>query len=311
MNKTCVYLGSELASYAFGDDHPFGPLRHDSFEEAFKAQGLDKKVTVLEPQQAERSLIEMFHTSEYVSRVHEKSRTGRGHLDHGDTPAFKGVYEAASYVAGSVIEAVDRLLANEFKHAFIPIAGLHHASRTCAAGFCAFNDCGIAIEYLKHQGFSKILYVDIDAHHGDGVYYGFEDDPSLIFVDIHEDGQYIYPGTGSADETGKGPAKGHKLNIPMPKDADDKAFVKAWAEAEIFIENFKPEFILFQCGADSLEGDPITHMKYSAEAHAHATKSLVNIAHKYADDRLLVMGGGGYNHDNIAAAWTRVVAELI
>jgi len=309
--KTCVYLGSELASYAFGDDHPFGPLRHDSFEEAFKAQELDTKVTTLEPHRAERSLIEMFHTAEYVSKVYEKSKTGHGHLDHGDTPAFKGVYESASYVVGSVIEATDRLLANEFKHAFIPIAGLHHASRTCAAGFCAFNDCGVVIEYLKSKGLTKILYVDIDAHHGDGVYYSFEDDPALIFVDIHEDGQYIYPGTGSANETGTGPAKGYKLNIPMPPGTDDKAFLEAWSQAEKFIDKFEPEFILLQCGADSLEGDPITHMKCSADAHGHTTRSLVNIANKYANDRLLVMGGGGYNHDNIAAAWSRVVAELI
>ena len=110
----------------------------------------------------------------------------------------------------------------ECRRAFVPIAGLHHAARDRAAGFCVFNDCGVAIELLKRAGLKRIAYVDIDAHHGDGVFYAFEDDPAVIFADLHEDGRYLYPGTGMAEEIGKGAARGMKLNVPLPPGADDQ-----------------------------------------------------------------------------------------
>ncbi len=122
-----------------------------------------------------------------------------------------------------------------------------------------FNDCGIAVELLrKRNGLKRIAYVDIDAHHGDGVYYAFEDDPDLIFADIHEDGRYLYPGTGRSDETGKGAARGTKLNLPVPPGSDDAVFAAEWPKVLAHVERHEPEFIILQCGADSLDGDPIT-----------------------------------------------------
>ena len=194
---------------------------------------------------------------------------------------------------------------------FSPIAGLHHAGREHAAGFCVFNDCGIAIEYLRQKhGLKRIAYVDIDAHHGDGVFYGFEDDPDLIFADLHEDGRYLYPGTGAADETGKGAATGTKLNIPMAPGSGDDEFDAAWHLVEAYIDNAAPEFIIMQCGADSLEGDPITHLCYTEEAHAMAAKRLCKLADRHCGGRIVGTGGGGYNRRNLARAWTRVVQSF-
>jgi acetoin utilization protein AcuC len=174
-----------------------------------------------------------------------------------------------------------------------------------------FNDCGVAIEAArKIHGIRRVAYVDIDAHHGDGVFYAFERDADLLFVDLHEDGRYLYPGTGSRSETGRGEAEGTKLNIPMPPGADDEAFLVAWDEVERYLEAARPELILLQCGADSLAGDPITHLRYTAEAHAHAARRLAVLADRHAGGRLLAMGGGGYNRTNLARAWTRVVEEL-
>lgn len=309
--STCVYLGAKLASYGFGNNHPFGPQRHQAFETALRTLKLDQQVSILEPVSTNRKMIELFHDKDYVDRVIQQSATGIGYLDYGDTPAFKGIFESACYVAGSVLNGVDQLLNNHFQHAFIPIAGLHHARRQGAAGFCVFNDCGIAIEYLKSQGLDQILYVDIDAHHGDGVFYGFEDDPELIFADIHESGKHLYPGTGHSNETGRAMAKGFKLNIPMQPGADDDDFILAWQQLETFISQFQPQFILFQCGVDSMAGDPITHLKYSSRSHALATRTLIDIAQRHCDGKLLVMGGGGYNHHNIAEGWTAVIKELI
>ncbi|WP_420831669.1 hypothetical protein [Bathymodiolus japonicus methanotrophic gill symbiont] len=150
-HSCCVYLGNELAAYGFGNDHPFGPMRHHVFEQEFYRQSLQEKVDILPPQTIGQKVLELFHTHAYVEQVKQQSILGTGYPDQGDTPAFTGMYEAASFVAGTVCAAVDRIMRNEYQRAFIPIAGLHHARRNIAAGFCVFNDCGIAIEYLRQQ----------------------------------------------------------------------------------------------------------------------------------------------------------------
>jgi acetoin utilization protein AcuC len=311
-NGTCIVIGERIARYAFGDGHPFGPDRHDVFTRELAAEGLDRRVLALAPRAATRSELELFHLPAYLDLVQARSLTGEGYLDAGDTPAFKGVYEAASDVVGSTLVATEALMTGQARRAFVPIAGLHHASRGHAAGFCVFNDCGVVVEHLKKaHGLERIAYIDIDAHHGDGVYYGFEDDPALIFADLHEDGRFLYPGTGASEETGSGAARGTKLNLPLPPGAGDPQFREAWSAVEAHLERHRPQFLIFQCGADSLEGDPITHLRLTEEAHAHAAQRLCQIADRFASGRILGVGGGGYNRRNIARAWTRVVRAFV
>jgi acetoin utilization protein AcuC len=244
--------------------------------------------------------------------VKERSVSGQGFLDGGDTPAFRGVYEAAAVVVGATLNATSAIMKGQCRRAFVPIAGLHHAGRDHAAGFCVFNDCGVAIELLRrNSGLERIAYVDIDAHHGDGVFYAFEDDPGVIFADMHEDGRYLYPGTGASTETGKGPAEGTKLNLPMAPGSDDEAFAAVWPRVMAHVEKFAPEFIILQCGADSLEGDPITHLRYSASSHGKAARDLADLADRLGHGRVLGLGGGGYNRLNLAQAWTAVVEGLL
>ena len=310
--SVCVFLGEDLQRYGFGDGHPFGPDRMDAFWREACDRGLEGAVRLCEPVMAARADITRFHDDRYIERVIELSALGHGFLDQGDTPVFQGIYEAAAFVVGTTLAACRRLMEGDCRRAFIPIAGLHHARRDGAAGFCAMNDCGVAIEWLKSEhGLRRIAYVDIDAHHGDGVYYAFDADPVLAFADLHEDGRYLYPGTGLASENGRGDAAGTKLNIPMPPDADDRQFLEAWQRVETFVDAARPEFILFQCGADGLAGDPITHLRYSSAAHEHATASLCRLADRHCHGRLLAMGGGGYNRRNLALAWTAVLARLV
>jgi acetoin utilization protein AcuC len=307
-----VYRGTEIAAYGFGDPHPFGTDRHDVFHKELADSGLHDSIEYGHPRQATVDELALFHTAEYIDKVSRMSADGKGWLDDGDTPAVQGIYDAASSVVGAVLCAVDEIMHGNHKRSFIPIAGLHHAARDHAAGFCVFNDCGIAVEYLRKRfGLARIAYVDIDAHHGDGVFYGFEDDPDLIFADIHEDGRHLYPGTGAANETGRGRALGTKLNIPLPPGADDRDFHAAWKHVEDYIEAAEPEFIVMQCGADSLAGDPITHLCWTEEAHAAAAASLCRLANKYAAGRIIGTGGGGYNRRNVARAWTRVVQSFV
>ena len=307
-----VYGGEALARYGFGHGHPFGPDRHDAFWAALRRAGLDQMVEQRQPVVAEQAAIERFHTHRYVERVKRQSVSGEGFLDYGDTPAFPGVYEAAATVVGCTLDALSGLMDGRCRRAFVPIAGLHHARREVAAGFCVFNDCGVAIETLLNvHGLERVAYVDIDAHHGDGVYYAFETEPRLAVADFHEDGRYLYPGTGAAHECGAGAAHGTKLNIPLPPGAADAVFMEQWQQVEALLRRYPPEFILLQCGADSLAGDPITHLRLSERSHQYAAQRLCRIADDAGNGRVLALGGGGYDRGNLGRAWVAVVRALL
>lgn len=307
-----VYFGDDLGAYGFGSGHPFGPDRIHAFWKETVKQGLDRKVEIGTPVHCNRGELARFHTTEYIDLVIAQSKTGSGYLDAGDTPALKGLYEAACSVVGSDLDGLISMMSGGQPRVFVPIAGLHHARRDTAAGFCVFNDAGVLIESLRDKfDVKRVAYVDIDAHHGDGVFYAFEDDPALIFADIHEDGRYLYPGTGFANETGKGSAAGTKLNIPVLPDSDDEEFFRAWPRLEEFVRAGKPDIIILQAGADSIANDPITHMKFSPKAHAHAARALCAVADEYCNGRIIALGGGGYNRTNLALAWNAVVDAML
>ena len=306
-----LVAGERLARYGFPDGHPFGPDRHAAFMREFEARGLGSRTRQLEPREATYEEITAFHQPAYVDFVRERSASGLGFLDAGDTPAFRGVYEAAATVVGASLRAAEAVLGGSARRGFVPIAGLHHAARDHAAGFCVFNDCGIVIELArKRYGLERVGYVDIDAHHGDGVFYAFEEDPGVIFADIHEDGHTLYPGTGAAEERGEGAAEGTKLNIPVPPGADDETFARVWPAVLAHLARFEPQLIILQCGADSLDGDPITHLRYTARSHGQAAADLAALADRLGHGRVLALGGGGYNRTNLASAWCAVIESL-
>lgn len=312
MSSVALYTGDELAAYAFGDGHPWGPDRQAAFLGQVRRQGLDSFVHPAEPARATDELLTLFHAPEHLAFVRERCARNVGWLDEGDTPARIGVDVAAEWVVGTAVAAAEAIMSGQCRRAMQGIGGLHHAARTHSAGFCVYNDIGVVIEHLKQRhGLARVAYVDIDAHHGDGVYFGFESDPTVVFADIHEDPATLYPHTGYRDETGSGAAEGTKLNLPLPAGSGDEAFHAAWQEAERFVDDFAPEFIILQCGADSLAGDPITHLRFTAAAHAHATRALCTIADRHAQGRLLALGGGGYDRPNIGLAWTAVLQALV
>lgn len=311
-SKVQVIRDQATAAYGFGHGHPFGPDRHDVFHAELEASGMAANVEFVEARQATREELLSYHTGEYLDFVRDTCDGGGAMLDAQDTPAWKGLYEAASAYVGGTLNLVDAVMTGRAQRGFIPIGGLHHAFRDKTAGFCVFNDCGIAAELLRsHYGLQRVAYVDIDAHHGDGMFYAFEEDPTVFIADMHEDGRVLFPGTGHRHETGKGAAEGTKLNIPLRPRSDDARFMEAWDEIEQFLEDARPEFILFQCGADSIAGDPLTHLKFSVDAHAHAARRLCELANRHAEGRIIGMGGGGYNHENLAKGWTAVVREFV
>jgi acetoin utilization protein AcuC len=310
--EVALYVDEALGKYGFPHGHPFGPDRQAAFWKEAVNQHLERSVSVVESREATPAEIERFHQPEHVARVDQLSEEGDGSIDYGDTPAYPGVYQASAHVCGAGLEGLARVMSGESYRTFQPIGGLHHARRGNAAGFCVFNDCGVVIEALRSvHGVKRVAYVDIDVHHGDGLYYPFEDDADLIYADIHEDGRFLYPGTGHAYERGKGAAEGMKLNIPMQPGWGDKEFLREWERVVDHVRRLKPEFIVMQCGADSLAGDPLAHLEYTPKAHAHAAKSLCALANEMCGGRIMGFGGGGYNRGNLAAAWCAVLDQFI
>ncbi len=309
---THLFLSEQLGHYGFPEGHPLSIDRQGAFWRAARARGLDRRVQLAPSSPAGRAAIERFHGPDYVDQVIAASQTGTGYLDYGDTPAFPGCFDVSAHLVGAALEGARRVAAGEALRTFQPIGGLHHARRRAAAGFCVFNDLGVLIETLRSEhGIRRIGYVDIDVHHGDGVFYEFEQDPELFVVDIHEDGRFLYPGTGFAHETGRGAAQGTKLNLPLKSGAGDADFMLAWSQAERFLDAFAPEFFILQCGADGLAGDPLADLRLTPAAHLHAARRMVALAERHAGGRLMAFGGGGYSLENLGSAWCAVLEALL
>ena len=310
-----VSFGQESFLYSFPTGNPMNASRLSPLAEFLEANGSAKgdrrMFQLVSPVAAKERDLLLFHTQGYIDRVKEASVSGVGLLDIGDTPAFEGVYEASLYPVGNTLQGLRMVMEGKVDHFFNPVGGLHHASPDEARGFCVFNDSVIAISRaLNDFKLRSVAYVDIDAHHGDGVYYEFEPDPRVIIGDIHEDGKYLYPGTGGDEEAGTGFGAGTKMNVGLPPGSGDAQFFEAFAKVEEFVRKAKPEMIFFQCGADGLAGDPITDLQYTPTVHAFATMRLHRLAHEVCGGRILAMGGGGYDPANVSAAWSAVVREL-
>jgi acetoin utilization protein AcuC len=309
MCRVCVVKGDGLLRYSFPPPHPFNSARVVGFWDELGKRSLGE--TLVEPERADEKVVALFHDEGHIEFVRKASTLGYGYLDEGDTPAFVGVLEAAELAVGSTLVCVEKVLGGEADHGFNPVGGLHHARPDRSAGFCVFNDIGVAIESLRMRGIQRVLYVDIDVHHGDGVFYPYEHDSKVFIFDVHEHGRFLYPGTGMENETGEGRAEGTKVNIPLLPGEGDERIKDILPKLEAFATRAAPEFIIFQCGADSVAGDPIGGLTFSEGFHSKVADLLHRIAHDHCQGRLVALGGGGYDPGNCAKAWTSVVMQLL
>jgi len=307
-----LYADDGLGRYGFPEGHPFGIDRQAAFLTEAEAQSLLTRASLEGGRAATREELERFHGSTYVDKVNTAESTGIGFLDGGDTPVFPGVYDASSYVVGTALTGLDHVMSGKYRRTLQPIGGLHHAGRGHAAGFCVFNDIGVVIETLRSRyGVQRIAYIDIDVHFGDGVFYAFEADPDVIIADVHQNPRTLYPGSGFAHETGTGEAVGTKLNFPLAPGSGDREFRDVWPQVEAHLDMFAPEFFIFQCGADGLQGDPLAGLAYTQLTHAFAARQLRALADRYAKGRLMALGGGGYNRTNLGQAWSAVLTAFL
>jgi acetoin utilization protein AcuC len=311
--KTALVHSDEWARFDYGPEHPLRMERLGLTWRLMEAYGLGALpgVRLVAPDLAGEDALTRFHTREYLD-VLRASDSGvapaiacRYGLGPGDNPVFPGVWDAARLAAGGSLLGARLIADGQVTRAFHFAGGLHHAMPGRASGFCYVNDAVLAIMRLRERGF-RVAYVDIDAHHGDGVQFAFYDDPNVLTVSTHERGDRLFPGTGFVVEMGEGAGLGYSVNVPLQPLTDDAVYHEAFeAVVPPLVTAFKPDALVLQLGIDSHRTDPLTHLSLTVQGFTRAVKRLLPLA-----PRVVALGGGGYDLTNVARAWTAAWAAM-
>jgi acetoin utilization protein AcuC len=307
MNRRAVFLSSpKIWERGHGPDHPLKPERLQRTFELLEEYGAFSAadVRLVEPEPASEDDLAMFHTREYIEIVKALSAGERSQdayqygFGPGDNPVFEGMFELALQSVGSGLTGAKLLVNDQCDVAFSIGGGLHHGGPDFASGFCVVNDVAVTLTWLLNQGL-RMMYVDIDAHHGDGVQNAFYESDQIMTVSFHQDGRTLFPGTGFVDEVGDGVGKGYSVNVPLPPLTDDELYL--WAFRQILpplFERFQPEILVTQLGVDTHIQDPLTQMMLTTEGQSEIFEIFNQIAPKW-----LAFGGGGYAIEVVPRAW--------
>ncbi|WP_326819422.1 acetoin utilization protein AcuC [Streptosporangium sp. NBC_01756] len=308
-----VVWDDALTSYDFGPGHPLAPVRVALTMALARELGVLDAVEVVGCAPASDDELALVHNRDYIEAVKRVSASGRPDLAHGlgteDNPAFVGVHEASALITGASIAAARAVWTGEAEHAVNVAGGLHHAMAAAASGFCVYNDPAAAIGWLLSQGASRVAYVDVDVHHGDGVQALFYDDPRVLTISLHESPRTLFPGTGFPGELG---AEGTAVNVALPAGCGDSGWLRAFhAVVPPLLREFAPEILVTQHGCDSHALDPLAHLMLSLDGQRAAYAALHGLAHETAGGRWVVTGGGGYELVQVVPrAWTHLIAEV-
>ncbi len=307
-----VVWDDALTSYNFGPGHPLAPVRVELTMELARDLGVLDGVELSGCEPASDDELALVHKRDYIDAVKGVSATGRPDLSCGlgtaDNPAFAGVHEASALIAGATLEAARAVWTGRAEHAVNVAGGLHHAMADTASGFCVYNDPAVAIAWLLSQGASKVAYVDVDVHHGDGVQALFHDDPRVLTISLHESPRTLFPGTGFPGETG---AQGTAVNVALAAGCGDGDWLRAFhAVVPPLLREFGPQVLVTQHGCDSHALDPLAHLMLSVDGQRTAYAALHRLAHETAGGRWVATGGGGYELVQVVPrAWTHLIAE--
>jgi len=311
--KAVLIHSDALEEHAYPSEHPFITKRAALARRAIVSMGLLEGPDRYEvsPEPASREVLETFHTPRYLDALR---RAGEGHLDPEaflmglgtpDCPIFRGVCDYAVLACGATLAAARVVAAGESRSAFNPSGGYHHAFPERAAGFCYINDVAIGCLWLAEQ-MGRVVVLDVDAHHADGVQAAFYDRADVMTISLHESGRLLFPGTGSVGETGEGEGEGYAVNVPLPPDTYDEAYLRAFhAIAPPLIRAYAPDVIVLELGLDALSGDPLAHLALTNNVHAEVVSTVLGFGKP-----LLMTGGGGYHVENTARGWALAWAIL-
>jgi acetoin utilization protein AcuC len=309
-SRRAIFISSpELWRFGFGGKHPLKPERLARTFALLEGYGAfeAENATLVAPRPATDEELARFHTREYILLVkaldagHTPGAAARNYgLGAGDNPVFKGMDRVSRLKSGGGLVGAEKLLAGECDVAFNFSGGLHHAMPARASGFCIYNDIAVTIAWLLTQG-RRVAYVDIDAHHGDGVQAAFEETDQVLTISLHQDGHTLFPGTGFVDEEGRGAGEGTSVNVPLAPLTDDETYL--WAFREVvppLVRRFAPDVLVTQLGADTHHRDPLTHMALTTAGH-HA---LYQAFAALTPGKWFACGGGGYSLDVVPRSWT-------
>ena len=315
-----LVLAPEARIYDHGPQHPLRPDRVLLTWDLIAATGLDAlpTVQVLGTAPASRADLERVHTPAFIDAT---ERAGHGEegdwspfgYGPGDNPIFSDMHEAGAIVAGASIAAAKAVWHAQVAHAFNASGGLHHAMPARASGFCVYDDPAVAIAWLLDQGAQRVAYVDLDVHHGDGVQAIFWNEPRVLTISMHEYEPYLFfPGTGALDERGGPDAPGSAINVPLPANTGDDAWLEALnAIIPRAVAEFAPDVLVTQLGCDTHATDPLAQLRLTTRSYKEAAAVLHRLAHDAAYGRWVATGGGGYQWANVVPrAWTLYFAEM-
>jgi acetoin utilization protein AcuC len=319
--KAALIWDPSLASYHFRPDHPFNPKRLELTVSLIEGLGLldGESYRIVPPRPATDEELLRVHDADYVDAVKRLGAGGRTSEDTRrwglgteDNPIFPGMHEATAMVVGSTLRAAELVMSGEVQRAFAIAGGLHHGHRDRASGFCIYNDLAAAIAWIRESYGSRVLYIDYDAHHGDGVQGIFYRDPEVVTLSLHESGRYLFPGTGFVDELGEGEGYGYSLNIPMEPQTEDDSWIGIYRDIlNDIAEAFRPEVIVLQNGCDAHVLDPLTHLRCTTRLYEETVRATCAVADRFCGGRVIATGGGGYAVWRVVPrAWTLVWAEL-
>ncbi len=310
-----VVWSREMLAYDFGHGHPMTSERLDLTIRLAESLGLltGPDVELVSAGTASDELLATVHEPAYVAAVHAASTDGTPDPDRGlgtsDDPVFPQMHEASARVVQGSVDCALAVWEGRAEHAVNVTGGLHHAMPGAASGFCVYNDAAVAIRALLAAGARRVAYVDIDAHHGDGVQTVFWDDPRVLTVSLHETGQALFPGTGHPAETGGAAAEGTAVNVALPSGTGDAGWLRALdAVAPAVVRAFEPDVLVTQHGCDTHAMDPLTHLRVSVDGQRRAAEMLHDLAHEVAGGRWVALGGGGYAVvDVVPRSWTHLL----
>ncbi|KAL7416069.1 hypothetical protein BDY24DRAFT_380929 [Mrakia frigida] len=311
--RVSYYFPKSVGEYHYGERHPMKPHRLTLTNSLVLGYGLHKRMDVYSPREATKDELEMFHDSDYVDFLSRVTPSAPASLQAmfsrfnfgDDCPVFSGLYDFCKQYAGASLIAARKLAQGNTDIAINWSGGLHHAKKGEASGFCYVNDIVLAIlELLRHN--PRVLYIDIDIHHGDGVQEAFYQSNRVLTVSFHKYAGDFFPGTGAVDEIGNGLGKYFSLNVPLQDGIDDESYLALFkAVMEPTIATFRPSAIVLQCGADSLGCDRLGAFNLSVAAHGECVRFI-----KSFDLPMIVVGGGGYTIRNVSRCWAYETAVL-
>ncbi|MHA2298187.1 MAG: acetoin utilization protein AcuC [Candidatus Hodarchaeales archaeon] len=308
--KTVIVYSEGYKAYNLGAVHPMNPKRMQAAYGLIKATGFfENGVEQISPIPATNEEILLSHDAKYVEAMKECSQTGNKRLEYGlgtaDCPVFPEMHDASVLIVGGTLQALKTLLDTDNQVAFNLLGGLHHAQRELASGFCYYNDLVVAIEYLwKELGQQiKVLYLDLDCHHGDGVQKAFFDTDKVMTISLHENGKYLYPGTGFTFEMGYGKGRHYSVNVPLLPFTDDDTYLQAFNEIILPLwKKYKPDFVVVQNGVDTHVNDPQADLVLTNRVYHAMGTAIVEMAIE-TGIKFIATGGGGYDPGSIARSW--------